>query len=556
MQRKIITESKEDLSSLSGLYKSIKAATIDVKFSRGESKQTKSNLDVIIIKNKFHPRANEYNLLHKKNIYSPFLQPPIWHAINGDNITERGKHDLTYLRDHLTIDDNAIQFIFAQTVLGIHTLHKNNLAHRDIKPENIIFFELGHGQYHIRLIDFNDLVELNDQGQPLSQTDFSGTTYYKAPEVDQSKKNLPEYQKLDMKAADCYSLGILLFMLLLKNKITSEFSSLSIYTRYKINEQYNKFNSSNWKGYHEAIEYFLGWIKEDKEKRIAFNLITSLLDKDPTKRPKIHEIMQHAYFGSDPAKLFFELKQTHIQELYIDGFLISIPTMAKPNSDFYLYSENDKYIDIEKSNLTSIRQMIKYISNDIYTMKESKTHSLYYAHLAEKSTLLKLNALGVDLSKNVKIKTLSTEENNKEKEKENEQKSNIQIEIEIERYQHELENEIELEKQVIPFLNKRANDLFSKKTEEKTSYNPRLFYGLTKTQILKNLIDDCVSKKISPRLFFSRAHKLNQSAPLDDLTFHQTAKDFFIGTNLQYEDWRLKINIVSESDLKTIKCVL
>lgn len=47
-------------------------------------------------------------------------------------------------------DNEIAKFYFAETILGLESLYKNNIIHRDLKPENLLI----NSQGHIKLADF------------------------------------------------------------------------------------------------------------------------------------------------------------------------------------------------------------------------------------------------------------------------------------------------------------------------------------------------------------------------------------------------------------------
>ena len=84
-------------------------------------------------------------------------------------------------------------------------MHNKGFVHRDIKLENIIL----DSDFNLKLIDF-DLAEPISRGN-LNQQTVTGTTGYIAPELLYPQ---PQHgQRIDLKKADVFSLGVVLFIM-------------------------------------------------------------------------------------------------------------------------------------------------------------------------------------------------------------------------------------------------------------------------------------------------------------------------------------------------------
>ncbi|XP_065055172.1 uncharacterized protein LOC135683751 [Rhopilema esculentum] len=91
---------------------------------------------------------------------------------------------------------------FKQLVEGLDYCHRRNIVHRDMKCENILI----HDKDIIKISDFGFATRFPTTRQPLLET-FCGSYAYAAPEILQA-------EKYDGKAADIWSLGIILFAML------------------------------------------------------------------------------------------------------------------------------------------------------------------------------------------------------------------------------------------------------------------------------------------------------------------------------------------------------
>ena len=91
--------------------------------------------------------------------------------------------------------------------MGMNNLHQQGLCHRDLKPENILFTA---DEYDIKITDFGFLLPLEGRDRTAWLKSRVGTLTYMAPEV----LARDSYRGT---AIDIYSLGVILFVLLLGN---------------------------------------------------------------------------------------------------------------------------------------------------------------------------------------------------------------------------------------------------------------------------------------------------------------------------------------------------
>eukprot|EP01134_Creolimax_fragrantissima_P005673 CFRG5673T1 len=125
-------------------------------------------------------------------------------------------------------DRTLVRKIMVQLVSATKYLHSIGIAHRDIKPENIVLSE---DKKIAKIIDFglSEIVLSNDVSATYRR--HVGTLPYMPPEllVNQTDSN----GCVDMKAADVWALGVVLFCMLTGRFAWSESSSKCIgYRRY------------------------------------------------------------------------------------------------------------------------------------------------------------------------------------------------------------------------------------------------------------------------------------------------------------------------------------
>lgn len=115
------------------------------------------------------------------------------------------------------LHENVARRYYQQVILGVYSLHKQNIVHRDIKPENILLTEGDRA----KLGDFGFSCPINEV--LLNGMHQCGTREYLAPEVFSSKEFIrhlslsadsPTYKGVggfDAYAADTWSCGVVLY---------------------------------------------------------------------------------------------------------------------------------------------------------------------------------------------------------------------------------------------------------------------------------------------------------------------------------------------------------
>lgn len=133
-------------------------------------------------------------------------------VINGQEIYEvfefvQGLNLLEFFtRRGRNLNEGEAKALFLELSLMVLRLHKeHNVAHLDIKMENIMFDEL---TKQLVLVDFGFAAEF-DSNNPIGLTNRRGSPQYCSPEIYFNQKCY------DGRAADVYSLGVLLYVLLM-----------------------------------------------------------------------------------------------------------------------------------------------------------------------------------------------------------------------------------------------------------------------------------------------------------------------------------------------------
>ena len=102
-----------------------------------------------------------------------------------------------FSKSNKKFDQNQILDWMVQILIGLYSLHKNDIMHRDIKSDNLFICD-------------NDVVKIGDLGQASKESkskSFVGTFFYRAPEM----QDFGEYKK----EIDIWSAGVVLYELIM-----------------------------------------------------------------------------------------------------------------------------------------------------------------------------------------------------------------------------------------------------------------------------------------------------------------------------------------------------
>jgi len=166
-----------------------------------------------------------------------------------------------YLVERGTLSESESRRIVGQLVLAIAHCHERGIVHRDLKLENVLL----DGQLNVKLGDFGFTREF-ERGKLLET--FCGSTGYAAPEMLQGLKYAGE-------PVDIWSIGIILYTLLC-GELPFDDDDEEVMKR---------------KICHSDI------IFPDHVSSEARSLVQMILDRDPTTRPRVHDILAHPWFS-------------------------------------------------------------------------------------------------------------------------------------------------------------------------------------------------------------------------------------------------------------------
>lgn len=180
-----------------------------------------------------------------------------------------------YIRCCGQIEETLVPFFMLQLCHAVEYVHSKGVAHLDIKLENILMDEY----FNVKLADFGSSLYVDSKGLVNKKR---GTMVYMAPEVV-NHSNSDSYNAF---AADVYSLGITLFVLLMGEfpcSVTSQLSTSTMDTYSKAKEATiaveNPVLCERW-------EYLSQEVRD---------LINKMTHPDPTKRATIYEVLSHPW---------------------------------------------------------------------------------------------------------------------------------------------------------------------------------------------------------------------------------------------------------------------
>ncbi|XP_031133165.1 calcium/calmodulin-dependent protein kinase type 1D-like [Sander lucioperca] len=161
--------------------------------------------------------------------------------------------------------------VIQQVLQAVSYLHENSIVHRDLKPENLLYYNT----------DENAKIMVSDFG--LSKTvehgmlsTACGTPGYVAPEV--------LAQKPYSKAVDCWSIGVITYILLCGYPPFFEENETRLFS--KIMRAEYAFHSPFWDDISESAKDF----------------IRNMMEKNPTKRFLTEQALKHPWIAGNAAK--------------------------------------------------------------------------------------------------------------------------------------------------------------------------------------------------------------------------------------------------------------
>jgi len=173
-------------------------------------------------------------------------------------------------------DEITGKLLFFQMATAIKYLHDQGITHRDLKPENILL-STDELDTLIKVTDFG-LSKFVDAGSMMKT--FCGTPTYLAPEILQTAGS-GSYTK----AIDCWSLGVILFIMLSGYPPFSD-ERTDMTLPKQIMGGHFTFPKQYWKGVSDT----------------AIDLIKKMMVVDPENRISFEEVLKHPWLQDEEMK--------------------------------------------------------------------------------------------------------------------------------------------------------------------------------------------------------------------------------------------------------------
>lgn len=223
------------------------------------------------------------------------------------------------------VPDAGIRTIFKSILAGIKHVHDKNMAHRDLKMENILLDE----NFVIKVADFGTAKAADDEGNLKTHI---GTPGYMAPEVASGKYNAF--------AADVFSLGCVLFMILTRIPVTE---GKCIKTDGVFKHLYNGRPDLYWEDRIKISSRYRSVFTAPSDLR---DLISGMLCYDPERRLTMQQVMDHDYLKGKTAS------QSQLSRFFSKRLAGSNPEQEKirqkmlaPKSKVYMSGDSGAQIE-------------------------------------------------------------------------------------------------------------------------------------------------------------------------------------------------------------------
>ena len=218
-----------------------------------------------------------------------------------------------FLQKKQNLSELEVKYYIVQLIKALKYLHSHRIIHRDLKLEHLLLGD----KMKLKVGGFHFATKLEFEGE--KKKTVCGTPKYIAPEILNDNCGY-SYE------VDIWSLGIIMYTLLIGK---------------------TPFESNNENTTYKRIKMMDYTFPEDTNiSEAAKNLISQILVCDPSKRPKLDQILKHDFFLQEPSiqKSLQESKISDLKQNMQDKKVIK-----KPINDNNLIGKTIKSIIIAHS---------------------------------------------------------------------------------------------------------------------------------------------------------------------------------------------------------------
>ncbi|KAK2947179.1 putative Mitogen-activated protein kinase [Blattamonas nauphoetae] len=241
-------------------------------------------------------RVSHQNVLSCKDLFKP---PSFagWRDLYWTSeLMQSDLHKI--LSSSQTLTDEHIQFFMYQVVCGLRYLHSANIVHRDLKPANILI----NRNCDLKIADFG-LVSSDSPDVAIPKTLYVQTRWYRAPELLLGNTSYTP-------AVDVWSLGCILIEMYIRrpaftgsnymSQLERYYSVLPLPTDHEM-KLIEKRKACEFLRSLPTPKYTLKSFFAHHKVTVppeAIDLISKLLQFDPTKRPTLDSVLTHPFLRS------------------------------------------------------------------------------------------------------------------------------------------------------------------------------------------------------------------------------------------------------------------
>ena len=281
-----------------------------------QSKYNKIIKEINLLKSLDHPNIVKYYDFFQEEEYIYLMME----YLEGCTLKQ-------YIKNNENISEDNARIIIKQLLTALSYLHYTcDICHRDVKPENIMFKEKNDIN-HLKLLDFGLSLDSFESKKHLENC---GTLVYMAPEL---LINNIKYTK----GVDVWSVGIILYMLLMKGKnpfYNKGDSRETIIKNIRNNNVIFSFDNDNL----------------NQISKMGKDLINKLLKKNPLYRYTIRSALEHPWitmnkFDKIPLTIYDKANiDENVERLKLFLLVVIFLNYSKKDNLFMNDNPNDKKI--------------------------------------------------------------------------------------------------------------------------------------------------------------------------------------------------------------------